>query len=51
LFLKNAERWNAMSPQERQNWRQLVSTLSLMPSIPPRLPPMPMRPRSVTNGG
>lgn len=30
-FLKNAERWKAMKPEERQTWRELVSQLPPMP--------------------
>ncbi len=38
-FLKNAERWKAMSPGERQTWRDLVRNLP--PPLPPDLPPLP----------
>lgn len=40
LFLRNAERWRLMSPDERQAWRNLVA---LMPGQlpPPPLPPLP----------
>jgi hypothetical protein len=41
LFLKNAERWKRMSPDERQEWRDLVSQLPLIPVDP--MPPMPTR--------
>ncbi len=34
-FLKNAERWRLMPPEEQQAWRELVQKL------PPTLPPMP----------
>lgn len=30
-FLKNAERWSEMTPEERQKWRQLVSVAPIMP--------------------
>jgi hypothetical protein len=33
-FLKNAERWSQMSPEERQTWRDLVANV-------PNWPPMP----------
>ena len=36
-FLKNAERWRDMTPEERQKWRQLVIVAPIMP--PPSLPP------------
>ena len=35
MFLKNAERWSAMSPAERQAWRDLVINV-------PRWPPLPI---------
>jgi hypothetical protein len=43
LFLKNAERWKLMSPEERQEWKELVVNLSSQPPMPPGLdlPPMP----------
>jgi hypothetical protein len=54
-FLKNAERWQAMSPTERQTWRDLVRNLP--PPLPPDLPPLPpsrspprRTPAIVTNG-
>jgi hypothetical protein len=35
-FLKNAERWQMMSPDDRQNWRELVQTLgTVSPPVPP----------------
>jgi hypothetical protein len=46
-FLKNAERWKLMSPQERQEWRDLVSHLATQPPLPPgaapgvSIPPIP----------
>jgi len=39
-FLRNAERWSQMSPDERQTWRDLVA------NVPP-WPPMPPTPESV----
>jgi len=33
-FLKNAERWKLMDPEERQAWRELVSQLSIQPPLP-----------------
>jgi hypothetical protein len=36
-FLKNAEHWSQMSPEERQTWRDLVANV---PNWPP-MPPMP----------
>jgi hypothetical protein len=41
-FLKNAESWAKMSPQERQTWRDLVARIPLWPptlQMPPRTPP------------
>lgn len=59
-FLKNAERWNSMSPSERDSWRNLVRQLPEMPPLPPDFltvapPPMPITPtllppQRVTNG-
>jgi hypothetical protein len=47
-FLKNAEHWKLMTPDERQAWRELVSRLEFQPPMPPmpggvmpRRPPMP----------
>ena len=41
-FLKNAERWSQMSPEERQAWRDLVVNVPQWPPLPPGLmPPMP----------
>jgi len=45
-FLKNAERWQALSPSERESWREMVNAL---PPLPPGLfsaepiswPPLP----------
>lgn len=59
-FLKNAERWEQMTPAARQNWRQLVSRVPEFPPLPPDFlnPPQPeplklphTSPPSVTNGG
>lgn len=58
-FLKNAERWRLMSPDERQNWRELVQQLPTddAPPMPPGFrppgpPPLPELPGSAvaTNG-
>ena len=49
-FLKNADSWSKMSPQERQTWRDLVATVPLWPSLPQvhrPLPPLP--PKNPTN--
>jgi len=34
-FLKNAERWSQMSPDERQTWRDLVANVPPWPPMPP----------------
>jgi hypothetical protein len=34
-FLKNAERWSQMSPEERQAWRDLVVNVPQWPPLPP----------------
>ena len=53
-FLRNAERWQALSPGERQVWRDLVRNLP--PPLPPALPPLPpgnplRRPAAVATNG
>lgn len=47
-FFKNAERWQELSPAERQAWRNLVNRFPSQPPMPPMppgvvppLPPMP----------
>jgi hypothetical protein len=51
-FLRNAEQWQTMSPQDRQVWRQLVNRRLLPPSPPgmrpnsPQFPPIPPTPTS-----
>ncbi len=43
-FLKNAELWKLMSPDQRQEWRDLVNAMPEMPPFPPGvrgMPPMP----------
>jgi hypothetical protein len=40
-FLKNAARWQAMSPKERNLWHELVTSLPPMPPGDPMLPPTP----------
>jgi Protein of unknown function (DUF3106) len=54
-FLKNAERWQSLTPSQRQVWRDLVNHLP--PPLPPDFPPMPTLHRTaqavpavVTNG-
>ncbi len=43
LFLKNAEKWKVMPPEQRQAWRDLVAKLNQHPPLPPNvpLPPLP----------
>ncbi len=62
-FLKNAERWEQMTPTQRKAWRDLLYKISPPPPMPPeadspRLPwpptpqPAKIQPRQVvTNGG
>lgn len=38
-FLKSAEHWSQMSPQERQAWRDLVARVPQWPPLPPIVPP------------
>jgi hypothetical protein len=40
-FLKNSERWSAMSPRERETWKTLVKTLPPGPDTPVFPPPPP----------
>jgi hypothetical protein len=56
-FLKNAEQWRQMTPEQRQAWRNLVRNLPPLPpgfgsAIAPPLPPgaIPPTPSLVTNG-
>ncbi|HEX7654865.1 MAG TPA: DUF3106 domain-containing protein, partial [Verrucomicrobiae bacterium] len=57
-FLKNADSWSKMSPQERQSWRDLVSRIPIQPPLPmpvipanliPHPTPPPTRPSVATN--
>jgi hypothetical protein len=47
-FFVNAERWQAMSPEERDQWRNLVSKLPPLPPLPPGLARPPLPPGSNT---
>ena len=49
-FLKNAELWKLMPPDERQNWRDLVSGLPPQPPSPPGLPEIPPSPPGFSLG-
>lgn len=42
-FLRNAEEWKKMSPEDRAQWRMLVNKLMPLPPLPPgfSLPPSP----------
>ena len=40
-FLRKAERWQHMSPEERETWRNLVTKLPPMPQEPIEMPPAP----------
>ena len=49
-FLKNAERWSAMSPAERQAWRDLVVNVPQWPPLPIGfVVPIPGETNPVTN--
>jgi hypothetical protein len=50
-FLKTAERWEAMSPSQRQAWREIVRGKPVFPPLPPGFgnPPMPPRFQVATN--
>jgi hypothetical protein len=48
-FLRTADRWRAMTPEDRDQWRRLVTTLPPLPPgfdtpppLPPVLPPLPV---------
>ena len=43
-FLKNADRWAKMSPQERQAWRNLVAQAPELPPTPPVIVPSNLMP-------
>ncbi len=45
VFFASAERWNAMSPAERETWLKLVKHL------PPEPPPPPLPPPAAERGG
>ena len=52
-FLQKAERWQAMTPGERQAWRDLVRVMPIWPPEPPDftgtpVPPMPPMPPLVS---
>jgi hypothetical protein len=40
-FLKNVDRWQEMSQQERDTWRKVVTIVPPMPPLPVPPPPMP----------
>lgn len=46
-FLRNAEAWQKMSPEDRRRWRDLVNNMPPLPPLPPGLgaPPLPPVPR------
>lgn len=43
-FLKNAERWKLMPPEERQRWRELVQKVPPQPPLPMEFSPRPLQP-------
>jgi Protein of unknown function (DUF3106) len=58
-FLKNADRWKTLTPNQRQAWRDLVNVMPPVtpPPLPPDFPPLPPShapsrrvPGLVTNG-
>jgi hypothetical protein len=44
-FLKNAERWQAMSQKDREMWREIVKVVPPMPDLGLDIPPNPAVPR------
>ncbi|MDB6027728.1 MAG: hypothetical protein JWM68_3951 [Verrucomicrobiales bacterium] len=49
-FMKNAERWESMTPNERRAWRDLVNRLPPLPPMPPSLKVHPTTALVATNG-
>jgi Protein of unknown function (DUF3106) len=41
IFLRNAARWQQLTPEERDTWRDLVTKLPPMPPEPVLTPPLP----------
>lgn len=41
VFLKNAERWEAMSEEDRKTWREVVRIVPPIPDLDPGAPPLP----------
>jgi hypothetical protein len=39
-FLENADRWQSMRPEDREQWRRVVHQLSQMPPLPPGVEPV-----------
>lgn len=50
-FLRNAERWKALSPTERKAWRDLVSSASIQPPLPPGARPVRSMPPNPAEAG
>jgi hypothetical protein len=50
-FLKNAEYWKRLSPEERQAWTDLVEKTALLPPMPPGTVPPPRPPRITRPAG
>jgi len=56
-FLKNADRWRLMKPEERQQWRTLVERFGELPPVPPGMddslssPPSPGQPAAMATNG
>src|SRR5262249_48054347 len=49
-FFKNCERWQAMTPSERNAWRALVARVNLKAPLPPPLPDSSSRLRPAAVG-
>jgi hypothetical protein len=55
-FLKNAEKWIIMTPEQRAAWRDVVEKVSITPPVvanapkPPPMPPVIRKAEPVTNG-
>jgi uncharacterized protein DUF3106 len=45
-FLKNAEKWKLMTPDERATWRNIVEAAPLLPPAQANTPPLPPFPKA-----
>ena len=45
-FLKNASRWQSMTPEERRSWRRFLAEVTTLTPPGSEVPPLPPRPRA-----